>query len=284
MKIGANTITNCKIGNVQVKEVRIGSTLVWSNVDADAQLFITNAGITDATQQTAVNNLVVALKGYGIWTKMKALYPFVGGTAAQHKFNLKNPLDTDAAFRLVFSGGWTHSSTGALPNGTNAFADTFFNPLTRGLSKDSTHIAYYRRNTQPNSNVLIAAIEPSPQIRLNLSPNLSSLQGNISEIVSTALQQQTAAISDLGLINGNRNSSSQFKIFANTTLKQTVSRNSIIQPNLNIYISACNLGTAQYFTNNQCSLASIGDGFTDTEAINYYTAVQAFQTTLSRNV
>ena len=88
------------------------------SLDVDAQAFITATGITDATQITAVNNLVLGLKGNNIWTKMKAIYPMVGGTATTHKFNLKNPLDTDAAFRLVFSGGWTHSANGALPNGT----------------------------------------------------------------------------------------------------------------------------------------------------------------------
>ena len=32
---------------------------------------------------------------------MKAIYPFVGGTATTHKFNLKDPADINAAFRLV---------------------------------------------------------------------------------------------------------------------------------------------------------------------------------------
>ena len=99
-------------------QVRIGPP-------ADAQAFITAAGITDPTQQSAIITLVTDLKGYGLWTKMKAIYPFVGGTATTHKFNLKNPLDTDGAFRLSFSGGWTHSANGALPNGTNAFANAF---------------------------------------------------------------------------------------------------------------------------------------------------------------
>ena len=72
--------------------------------DPDAQAFITAAAITDPTQQAAINTLVVDLKGYSIWTKMKALYPFVGGTASAHKFNLKDPRDLDSAFRLVFSG------------------------------------------------------------------------------------------------------------------------------------------------------------------------------------
>ncbi len=98
-----------------------------SSTDADAQAFITAASITDPTQQSAINQLVVDLKGYSIWTKMKAIYPFCGSTASQHKWNLKDPRDLDVAFRLVFSGGWTHSSTGALPNGTNAIADTKLN-------------------------------------------------------------------------------------------------------------------------------------------------------------
>ena len=69
-------------------------------VDADAQAFITAAGITDSTQQSAIDTLVKQLKGYGIWSKMKAVYPFVGGTATTHKYNLKDPRDLNAAFRL----------------------------------------------------------------------------------------------------------------------------------------------------------------------------------------
>jgi len=95
--------------------------------DPDAQAFFTASGLTGATNLNAVNQLVLDLKAASIWTKMKAIYPFVGGTAALHKWNLKDPRDLDAAYRLVFNGGWTHSSTGALPNGTNAYANTFFN-------------------------------------------------------------------------------------------------------------------------------------------------------------
>ena len=43
-------------------------------------------------------------------------------------------------------------------------------------------------------------------------------------------------------------------------------------------------GTAEAFSTKQAAFASFGDGLTDTEAANYYTAVQAFQTTLGRNV
>jgi hypothetical protein len=52
-----------------------------------------------------------------------------------------------------------------------------------------------------------------------------------------------------------------------------------------IYLGASdNNGIAGSFFNGQCAFSSIGDGLTDLEVGNYNTAVQAFQTSLSRNV
>ena len=47
-----------------------------------------------------------------------------------------------------------------------------------------------------------------------------------------------------------------------------------------------NMGGAStfYYANKECAFSSVGNGLTDTESANLYTAVQAFQTTLSRNV
>ena len=75
---------------------------------------------------------------------MKAIYPFVGGSAASHKFNLKDPRDLDAAFRLAFNGGWTHASTGAKPNGSNGWANTYFNPSLNLTTSNGHHSAYLR--------------------------------------------------------------------------------------------------------------------------------------------
>ena len=55
--------------------------------------------------------------------------------------------------------------------------------------------------------------------------------------------------------------------------------------NFNMYVGARNNnGTADIFSNRQCAFASLGDGLTDTQASNFYTAVQAFQTTLARQI
>ena len=110
------------------------------SLDPDAQAFLTAASITNPTISGAINTLVVQMKTDNIWSKMKAIYPMVGGTASTHKFNLKDPRDLDAAFRLVFNGGWTHSANGAQPNGTNGFADTKLNQ-SANLILNSNHIS-----------------------------------------------------------------------------------------------------------------------------------------------
>ncbi len=53
--------------------------------------FIQSAGITDETQMKAIGRLVVDLKAYSLWDKMKAVYPFIGqpGVSSSFQYNLK---------------------------------------------------------------------------------------------------------------------------------------------------------------------------------------------------
>jgi hypothetical protein len=248
-------------------------------VDPDAQAFITAASITNPTQQAAINQLVVDLKGYSIWTKMKALYPFVGGTASTHKFNLKDPRDLDAAFRLVFFGGGTHSVNGYLPNGTNAYADTFLTPSTT-LSLNSTHLSYYSRT---NSNAT------EIEIGVNQSNNYNLLEIRTSGTTYFLINQNgLTSVSDAnsqGFYIGNRQASNNIDGWKNGTKLIDGTTTSTALASLKIFLGAYNNGgTFASPTTKQCAFSSIGDGLTDTEAANFYTAVQAFQTALSRNV
>ncbi len=47
--------------------------------NSEAKSFIVAAGIADATQSAAIDTLVTGLKTDDLWTKRKAVYPFVGG-------------------------------------------------------------------------------------------------------------------------------------------------------------------------------------------------------------
>ena len=253
--------------------------------DADANAFIAAAAITDTTQKDAIDKLVVDLKNYGIWTKMKAIYPFIGGTSTQHKYNLRNPLDTDAAFRLVFNGGWTHSSTGALPNGTNSWANSFLNPSTK-LTINNTHLSFYSRTQDTSKNGVDMGAD-SLNANFALTSYYSALSTGLS--VQYIYPEHTAigySASTRGFFIGSRANITTNKLYRNTAILGTDSTTqSRLLPTSNVGIGANNIaGAPTEYQNHECAFSSIGDGLTDTEAANYYTAVQTFQTTLSRNV
>jgi hypothetical protein len=257
--------------------------------DPDAQAFFTASGLTGATNLTAINNLVVALKGYGIWTKMKAIYPFIGGTSALHKWNLKDPQDTNAAFRLVFNGGWTHSSTGALPNGTNGWANTFLSPST-SLTNNNTHISYYSRTNTlgPNKGLIGCSTGGSSLPLYTIYGRSGSNVFFMDSYNYNTNRNQGAEPTGQSFLLSTRISSASFKSFRNNTLVATgVNANvdNVTGISFAISIGALNLnGAVSQFSDFQCAFSSIGDGLTDTEAANFYTAVQAYQTTLSRQV
>jgi len=245
-------------------------------VDPDAQAFITAASITDPTQQSAINQLVLDLKGYSIWTKMKALYPFVGGTASAHKFNLKDPRDLDAAFRLVFSGGWTHSSTGALPNGTNAYADTKFNPVTNSLAYNDNHLSYYSR-TQTAGATSFYEIGSGNTGNGGTSLFLRRPDNTAAYDCGTASANRLliSPVTDgRGFYVGSGISTNVGYLFKNGVQQQI--KNPLTSASMqgyNYYIGGFNeQNSTVYYSDKQVAFSSIGNGLTTTEMANFYTA------------
>jgi len=257
--------------------------------DTDALAFISATSITDATQKSAVNTLVKDLKTASIWTKMSAIYPFVGGTAYTHKFNLKDPRDLDAAYRIVFNGGWTHSASGALSNASTAYADTKFIAST-ALTNNSTHFSKYNRIAESG-----AGLRGDGVYNFTTFPNqtlISSFYWDSGGSVNLIIGDSTASVSysptngGTGFFTSTRTSANAFKLFVNNSLigTNTTSNVATTLPNIPLYIGARNdAGSALYFNKYESAFASIGDGLSDTDASNLYTAVQKFNTTLSRN-
>jgi hypothetical protein len=246
-------------------------------LDPDAVAFLTAAGITDSTIEGAINTLVVDMKDAGIWTKMKAVYPFVGSTASTHKWNLINPLDTDAAFRLVFNGGWTHSSTGALPNGTNAYANTYLN--VNSILNSNSHAFNFYLNSDNDGTV-----------RGTLGANVTSNNTLDSYNFSSGVYYRSGSVGNIGapLNNGKgffgltRRNSSSFDMLKQDGTYVLANVPTYTSINKEIWIGRIN-ASSSYSIQSQAYL-SISDGLTRAEMTSLRTAVETFQTTLSRNV
>lgn len=75
----------------------------------EVQTFISYAGITDINQIAALDYLTDQLKSTGLWSKMHFIYPFIGGNATSHKYELMDPSNITRELTFV---GVTHGSFG----------------------------------------------------------------------------------------------------------------------------------------------------------------------------
>lgn len=257
---------------------RFVGTPIYSSFDSDAQSFMTSASITDSTQQAAVNYLVTDLKSNNLWTKMKAVYPMVGGTASSHSYNLKDPRDLDAAFRLVFSGGGTHSANGYQTNGVNAFAETYYNPSINLTDINSNHISIYSR-TNNQGGYDIGGGSGSIIVDIEINSGNPSYNWNMASYFS-----HNNSNSQGHYIN-TRTASNAFKLIKNgsTVLGSATGTAGATKPNITYHIGKI-AGLGVPFANRQYAFATIGDGLTDAESSTLYTIIQNYQTILSRNI
>ena len=254
----------------------IGSTNF--GFDSDAQAFfdrVTAAGGTlSATEKTAVDTLVKQMKLDGTWTPMKAIYPMVGASAAACAQNLKS-----SSFTGTFSSGWTFASGGITGNAVSTFMNTGFIPSAQ-LTNTSGHYSIYSRTNINQVSIDLGVLSGTivHQILIRESGNQTYSYVNTNTGISTT------NANSLGHYILNRNSSTNTQGFKNGTQVVTGAQTAGL-PTDAVYIGGRNQsGTSIIPSSRQYAFASIGDGLTDTQASNFYTAVQAFQTTLSRQV
>jgi hypothetical protein len=257
----------------------IGSSDFSGINDTDVLAFfdrVTTAGGTlSDTEKSAVNKLVLDMKDDGIWTKMKAIYPMVGASAAACAQNLKS-----SSFTGTFNGGWTFASSGIKGNGINSFLNTNLVLRTTLTNLYSTHLAYYI-----NENAAIGSFQIGVRGGADTMIGARFSSTNSYNNVDTTSVTTRSELNDVsGFLCVSRINISQFKYFKNNSVDQIYNITGIQQPINNVYIGAMNINGVFLPDSTSSAFASIGDGLTDTEASDFYTAVQAFQTTLSRQV
>ena len=267
---------------------------VYVITDSDAQAFVTAAGITNCTQKQAIDTLVIGLKADSLWTSLRAVYPFVGGTATTHKFNLKNPADTDVAFRMTFTGGVTHNANGVTFNGTTGYSDTKF-AIEDFASNTNLSYGFYNRSVYNLSysggtgDMGVYGLGAQAAIYGYLHRFYPAGFGqdwntNIPKLNPSEGQ-------NYGFIAGTIRSGSEAEVYRNgiSALTQTTFINNNLPSNGSSWFLGCvndNAGapSAGDFTNYNYAFAYLGDALSDAQMTNLYNRVQTFQTALGRQV
>jgi hypothetical protein len=244
-----------------------------SDEDPDAAAFFARVtaagGSLSTTEQDAVNTLVEQMKADGIWSKMKAIYPMVGASAAACAQNLKS-----ASFTGSFTAtDITYSNKGFKGGQVLGFFNTNFNYNNCGLN--SIHLSVYVQEEYTTLGTLWCVTNGGSFIGSS-GRNEFAANDNFSNI--------SAANTNPGLEIIYRNNSSQSNRFRGNSLS-TSSKSSSSLCNQNAFVGCYNnAGVATAFTGYTFSFASMGDGLTDEQASSLNSLVQAFQTSLSRQV
>ena len=256
--------------------------------DTDAQAFFTAvAGGGDTlttTEKDAVNQLVLDLKADSIWSNILYAYPLVGGTATSHKWNLKNPLDTDAAYRVTWGSVMAHNSLGILgtSNNPSSYGDTHYNPslagatehtiamyINQGLTATPVNEYDYGAYRAPNDNMMTLGFN-----------NKTQIWGCFQSTSYKKASSGTYTKSCIATSNDGTNTT----IYQNGSQLLTAAQG-FSPPNLSYYLLASNrIGTITAETGRGTGIAiAYSVGLSSTEHSDLNTAITDYVTSLSRN-
>jgi hypothetical protein len=262
--------------NASVNDINTNINNYYSIWDNDAEAFVAAATLT-GSQATAIRTLVTTLKSSSLWSKMGAIYPFIGGAAAKHKLNLKDPRDLDAAYRLVFSGGWSYNPEG--PQASWGIADTKFNPSTvLGATSSGSLGVYQSGGLNGNGH---GAWSGSGTRRMAIFESGGGfIRSQITSAATEAVSPDMRGVTN-GFLIANRSSANSNKIWRHGVLQgtNTVAETALL-PDANITLCNVNGNSASGYANVILYFAYISQGLTDAEVTAMHSAVQAFRVSI----
>lgn len=250
-------------------------------LDPDAETAIAAVEATGATltgaQKDAANALIVTLKAASIWVKIDLLYLFLGGTAAAHAINWRNP----GTNNVVWYNSPSHGVNGVQFGGTS-YGDTGY-PVSNAESAGL--FAYVNTlNTVDTDFPLLAAQNDG----LFLDAVLSFDAANLTQIMLGAQSARAVDVMPwraLGFVFGGRTDGVTLnQQVGGTDYNYTTSASGNSAPGQSLYIGACNYG-GYAVQQGDGRLAAAGVAFS---ALDGYetgvlsTAMIVFQTALGR--
>jgi len=262
------------IKGVNIKQLRA------LGVDSNAITLLDLAGITDNQEREDVGILTRDLINSPIWNKSIAIYIFAGSTAQSHAINLKIP----GTFNLSFFGGWTHSATGALPNGINGYARTAIIPSSDMIANNMA-FSVYSRTAGTSTGVQFGSITSTPTQQLQMR-----VHGDGSLRVLFDTYNTTTGRIRIGATQTSKayNVFTRISPTASEVFQDNVSQASIVTgggtvPTHELYMSGRNnVGTADAFSSTELAFAHVGEGLTTAEVAIITAIVEAHQVRRNR--
>lgn len=258
------------------------TTQAAAGYDTDAQAYFTAAGITSTPHKDAIDDFVVAVKGAGLWTtKMRAFWPIYGTSYNEAKFNLRNPANTDGAYRLTQNGSVTINN-GAVVTTTGATDgfDTHFSATDSGISQNDNCQFVSVKTTADGILVPFGTMNPGGTCANYIVPNNSGDLW-VANMTNTPDTSQSSGGSAIGRFFHTRVNGTQVGIYKNASLVGTVNMNSVTPVSGSFYI--CNGGSGGLLPfPGRVSMAGMFVGLTGGEIATLDGLISALETALGR--
>jgi hypothetical protein len=231
----------------------------------------------------AMSNLVPDLKGTSgnttngtdVWSKLRAFYPMCPIDATTFtldacKWNLINPLDTDAAFRMTWVNSPTVTYEGVKGDGTSAYGNTHFVESAQmtagnnGMTRDSFDIL------SGTAQIIAGADYPDFAFRRSNA----SYSGRLGIVHTAALEICTIS----------RLTPTDFTVYKDGASVANVATSSTTQANQPMFVFAASdsSGNPTIPMDSGLTAFAIHDGLTANEAQDISDAITNFNTALGR--
>lgn len=263
----------------------LGQTLGGGAVDY-ATPFLAAHGTADAGIIAAIQQLDDDFTAGNLWAKMHVVFPFVGSTAAEFKWNMKDPQNTDAAHRATFHGSgesYTNGyTTGA--TGLSSYIDTHYIP-NGNMTLGSAHTSLCVKSTaNDDGNDFGVTSSGTAQILVWIRYSDGNYYDGFLDVSGgTSAANPTSAA---GRYIQSRTGTTAYSSYKNNSTLTTSSANvaSNALPTHSIYIGGYNqAGTQTDRTfGRQYQFFTAGLGLTPTEVSALDAAIAAFNTALGR--
>lgn len=268
------------IGRKPVTRMNRGRPLSLG-LPAEARRALRAMGHTWDVDARVIGSLIRGLQDAGTWDKYRAVYPFYPGRAASnnnHRWNLKDPQDTNGAFRITWSGTVTHASTG-ISSATAGYGNTNLTPSTAGMSASSASISAYT-SIDPIDNA-IAIGTNSAGAEWALSAGGSPTGVFYPAITSNGVYPNVEVLTG-GYFTATRTDGTTIRGYQNGIEIINAAQGSTVLPALPFFLLGSNNTGLDSETNQILRYAAIGSGLTAAEVAADYAVIQAYQTSLGR--
>ena len=261
----------------------------------EAEAYLTSVvnagGSVNSAQSAATITLFTSIVSNSLWDKLYAFYPTLGGTASSHIFNGRS-----GSYNLTFNGGWTHSSAGMQPNGTNGYAETNFNPNTvigtNGTSSLGIYVNLQGTVGDRIYDMGVATLSSTLTDQWDIAAKRTAGTGDNTlydagtyDPSALGRVSTTSQSSASGMTIGSARSATDRTLYRDgTNIATNGGTRTLTYANRTLVIGAQkNESPISFYSSNQYAFAFMGAGLTNTDIVNLSSIIITYQTSLGRN-